>query len=154
MGVGCWLCNWGLNTRTSALEAKPCLIVLPLPFRSVSLCMAEALALWSSPMLCNPGARIMWMNKLLKWLLTYWYRSQRGTSGNLHWTWGYLSCRDNFTEWNWSVVNLQCCVSLGIQPSDSVLYVYNFFLILFHYELSQDIGIEYSSLCYTQGCTL
>ena len=37
----------------------------------------------------------------------------------------------------------------GVQQTDSVLYIYIFFQILFHYRLLQDI--EYSSLCYTVG---
>ena len=37
----------------------------------------------------------------------------------------------------------------GVQQSDPVMYLYIFFYILFHYDLSQDI--EYSSLCCTVG---
>ena len=36
-----------------------------------------------------------------------------------------------------------------VQQSDSAIYIYIPFPILFHYDLSQDI--EYSSLCYTVG---
>ena len=37
----------------------------------------------------------------------------------------------------------------GVQQSDSALYIYILFQILFHYSLLQDI--EYSSLCCTVG---
>ena len=55
------------------------------------------------------------------------------------------------------VVDLQCCINLCcIAKWFSYTYIYIFFHILFHYNLSQDI--EDSSLCYRVGpcclCTL
>ena len=44
------------------------------------------------------------------------------------------------------VVDLQYCLVSGVQQSDSVKYIYNFFQILYYYRLLQDI--EYGSLCY------
>ena len=40
----------------------------------------------------------------------------------------------------------------GIQQSESVIYIYILFHILFHYRLLQ--YTEFSSLCYTVGMTL
>ena len=37
----------------------------------------------------------------------------------------------------------------AVEQSDSVIYMYILFEIVFHYGLSQDI--EYSALCYTVG---
>ena len=50
---------------------------------------------------------------------------------------------------NWSIVDVQCCVSFRCTAKwFSYIYIHIFlFQILFHYRLLQDI--EYSSLCYT-----
>ena len=37
----------------------------------------------------------------------------------------------------------------AVQESDSVIHIHTFFVILFHYHLSQDT--EYNSPCYTVG---
>ena len=55
-----------------------------------------------------------------------------------------------FIFFNWSVVDLQCCVNFCCTANRlSYTRIYILFYMLFHCGLSQDI--EYSSLCYTVG---
>ena len=51
-----------------------------------------------------------------------------------------------FWKFYWSIVDLQHCVNFFYTKSDSVIHIYIYFHILFHYSLSQNI--EYSSQCF------
>ena len=52
---------------------------------------------------------------------------------------------------NWSIVDLQCCVNPCCTAKwlKFYTYIHSFLNILFHYGLSQDIG--YNSLCHPVG---
>ena len=56
-----------------------------------------------------------------------------------------------FFNFYWSIVDLQCCFSSGVQQSESVIHIHisTLFQILFPYRSLQSIG--QSSLCYTAG---
>ena len=54
------------------------------------------------------------------------------------WTWVH----------NWSIVDLQCCVS-GVQQRDSVIHIYIHIPSIMAYQ-----DIDYSSLCCTAACCL
>ena len=58
----------------------------------------------------------------------------------------------NFWEWYKNFIDIYIIYNVLIsaaQPSDSVIHIYILFLILFHYNLSQDT--EYSSLSYNKS---
>ena len=77
--------------------------------------------------------------------------------------WNVVDVQDYDNSWkiflDWSIVDLQCCVSIYVKNGRVCMYMYIrthtpththiLFQILFHDDLLQDI--KYSSLCYTEG---
>ena len=78
------------------------------------------------------------------------------TAGNYQLTTFLVTGRELFFLFffNWSIVDLECSISFGVQQSESVIHIhvstfFFFFKILFPYRLLQ--SIKWSSLCCTVG---